>query len=220
MPVTPGVGMTSARTQARLLQRLRDQGIHDPQILDAMRRVPRHLFVEEALASRAYEDVALPIGHGQTISQPFVVALMTQTISNGNRMGAVLEIGTGCGYQTAVLSLLADHVYSVERIGQLHRQARDRLFVLGYRNVTCLHGDGSLGWTEHAPYERILATAASGQVPPALLQQLTDGGSLVVPVGDGAEQTLMVIEREGDDFQHKELSQVRFVPLLSGKTEQ
>lgn len=211
-----GIGMTSERTRLRLLQRLRDQGIHDVRVLEALRQVPRHMFVDEALGTRAYEDVALPIGHGQTISQPYVVALMTQSLCRGQRLGRVLEIGTGCGYQTAVLSLVCEHVYSIERLGVLHRQSRDRLFVLGYRNVTLDHGDGFSGWPEHAPYDGILSTAAPGEIPATLLDQLAIGGRLVLPVGNGREQRLVVIERDNEGFQQQELDRVKFVPLLSG----
>lgn len=211
-----GFGMTSERTRRRLLQRLREKGIHDVRILEALRHVPRHMFMDEALGTRAYEDVALPIGHGQTISQPYVVALMTQILCRGQRLGRVLEIGTGCGYQTAVLSQVSEHVYSIERLGIFHRQARDRLFTLGYRNVTLSHGDGFKGWSEHAPFDAILATAAPGSVPEILLEQLAVGGRLLSPVGDGAEQRLVVIERDRDGFQEQALDRVKFVPLLSG----
>lgn len=216
MAIDRGIGMTSERTRRRLLQRLRDQGIHHAATLDALSTVPRHKFVDEALASRAYEDVALPIGHGQTISQPYIVALMTQVLCVDGPRKNVLEIGTGCGYQTAVLSRVVEHVYSIERIGVLHRQARDRLFTLGFRNVTVRHGDGFEGWPEHGPYDGILTAAAPSEVPPALLQQLAPGGRMVLPVGDGLEQHLRIIERTNDGYEQQQSEPVKFVPLVSG----
>lgn len=211
-----GIGMTSARTRDRLLDRLRTNGIDDSRVLEAIRQVPRHMFVDEALASRAYEDIALPIGHGQTISQPYIVALMTQTLNAGKRLHRVLEIGSGCGYQTAVLANLADEVYTVERIAALFRQTRNRLFDLKYRNVKFLHGDGSKGWQEHAPYDGILATAAAAEVPQSLLNQITFGGRIVIPIGERTLQTLMLIEKKPDGFEQREIKPVNFVPLLSG----
>ena len=216
MAVDRGIGMTSERTRRRLLQRLKDQGIHHAATLDALAMVPRHKFVDEALASRAYEDVALPIGHGQTISQPYIVALMTQVLCADGPRKNVLEIGTGCGYQTAVLSRVVEHVYSVERIGVLHRQARDRLYTLRFRNVSLRHGDGFEGWPEHGPYDGILSAAAPIEVPPALLQQLAVGGRLVLPVGDGLDQHLRIIERTSDGYEQQQAEPVKFVPLLSG----
>ncbi len=211
-----GIGMTSERTRERMVARLRASGIADYSVLEAVRQVPRHLFVDEALASRAYEDIALPIGNGQTISQPFVVARMTQAVCAGRRLQRVLEIGTGCGYQAAVLSLLAEQVYTVERIGDLYRQARDRLFRLGYRNVRIRHGDGLQGWPEHAPFDGILASAAPEAVPETLLEQLAEGGRLVMPVGARARQRLICIDRTAAGFEERELDTVRFVPLISG----
>lgn len=212
-----GIGMTSQRTRERLLRRLGEAGISDPRVLDAIRQVPRHLFVDEALASRAYEDIALPIGHGQTISQPYVVALMSQTLLGGGRLHRVLEIGTGCGYQTAVLATLADEVYSVERITALYRQARDRLFDLRYRNAKFHHGDGLGGWPEHAPYDGIIATAAPAVVPDSLVQQVVVGGRIVIPVGGRAMQKLLSIQRTPGGFEEQEIESVNFVPLVSGK---
>lgn len=215
-PSRNGIGMTSERTRLRLLDRLRTNGISDPRLLDVMRQVPRHLFVDEALANRAYDDMALPIGHGQTMSQPFVVALMTQALFAAGPLNRVLEIGTGCGYQTAILSRLVERVYTIERIGELFRQSRDRLFVLGYRNIQFGHGDGMNGWPEHAPYDGILTTAAPAVVPESLLDQLAVGGRLILPVGSGDKQRLLLITRNPDGFLEQEIDQVKFVPLLSG----
>ncbi len=212
-----GIGMTSARTRERLLSRLRGGGIDDCQVLEAIREVPRHMFVDEALASRAYEDIALPIGHGQTISQPYIVALMTQALNTGKRLHRVLEIGTGCGYQTAVLANMVDEVYTVERIATLFRQTRNRLFDLKYRNIKFLHGDGLKGWPEHAPYDGILATAAPAAVPQALLDQIAVGGRIVIPIGEPALQKLMLIEKTLGGFEQREIESVNFVPLVSGK---
>ena len=211
-----GIGMTSDRTRRRLVGVLREAGIRDEAVLQVMQSVPRHLFVDEALASRAYENTALPIGHGQTISQPYIVALMTAELFSAGHRGKVLEIGTGCGYQAAVLSAFADQVYSVERIQKLYRQARDRLYDLLYRNVTCLHADGFAGLAEEAPFEGILAAAASGDVPQELLVQLAPGGRLVMPVETGGQQTLIVVDRTPDGLVKREVEAVRFVPRVSG----
>lgn len=208
--------MTSQRTRQRLVDRLRAAGIRDEQVLGAIAQVPRHLFVDEALASRAYEDTALPIGFGQTISQPYVVALMSQALIADGRPGRVLEIGTGCGYQTAVLSLLADNVYTVERVQSLHRQSRDRLFQLGYRNVQARYGDGFEGWPEHAPYDGILTSAAPAVTPQPLLDQLAAGGRLVLPLGQRQKQRLTVLRRVDDGLEQQALTEVNFVPLLTG----
>ncbi len=210
--------MTSARTRERLLRRLRDSGIRDIRVLDAIRQVPRHLFVDEALASRAYEDIALPIGFGQTISQPYVVALMTEMLRAGQRLGRILEIGTGCGYQTAVLACLAEEVYTIERIEALHRQTRNRLFDLRYRNIKFLHGDGFTGWADHAPYDGILATAASEEVPEPLLRQVGVGGRIVIPIGIDSAQRLVSILRTEEGFEQREIESVKFVRLVSGKS--
>jgi protein-L-isoaspartate(D-aspartate) O-methyltransferase len=211
-----GIGMTSARTRERLIQRLREQGIANPAVLDQIRNVPRHLFVDEALATRAYEDTALPIGHGQTISQPFVVARMTEALIEGGAPGKVLEIGTGCGYQTAVLAPLVRFVYSIERIGALLDRARVRFKELGIGNVHLRHGDGFQGWPAHGPYEAILMAAAPLAIPEVLFTQLAPGGRLVAPVGPEGRQQLMRITRRGDELHKESLGLVSFVPLLKG----
>jgi len=208
--------MTSERTRKRLLDRLKIEGIHNETVLQAMDAVPRHLFVDEALASRAYEDISLPIGFGQTISQPFVVALMTQQVIEDGIPDSILEIGTGCGYQTAILACLIDEVFTVERIWDLHRLSRDRLFDIGLRNVKCRYGDGFAGWEDHAPYDAILAAAAPKQVPQPLLDQLAPAGRVIMPVGKLSEQTLLKIIRTPDGYEQQELETVRFVPLVEG----
>jgi protein-L-isoaspartate(D-aspartate) O-methyltransferase len=211
-----GIGMTSARTRDRLVQRLRDQGISNPAVLDRIRNVPRHIFVDEALGSRAYEDTALPIGFGQTISQPYIVARMTEALLEGGPLLNVLELGTGCGYQTAVIAPLVGKIYSIERIEPLLRRAKQRLKELDIRNVRFRHGDGSLGWKAHAPYDGILVAAAPLQVPEALLQQLTIGGRLIVPIGPEGEQELFRFTRHEQKVEKKSLGGVAFVPLLGG----
>lgn len=211
-----GIGMTSARTRERLVQRLKEHGIADPRVLERIRSVPRHLFVDEALASRAYEDTALPIGLGQTISQPWVVARMTEAIVAEPTPEKVLEIGTGCGYQTAVLAGIAQHVYSVERLAPLLRRARSLLHSLDLYNVQLRHGDGWKGWSKYAPYGGILVTAAPDHVPEALLEQLDEGGRLVIPVGPRGRQELLEITRRGERFERRSLGLVSFVPLLGG----
>ncbi len=210
-----GIGMTSQRTRNRLVQRLQERGIRDPAVLAVLRSVPRHLFVDEALASRAYEDTALPIGHGQTISQPYVVARMTEALLEGGPCSRVLEIGTGCGYQTAVLAGLVDEVYSVERITPLLRRARARLRELGLYNTNLKPGDGTAGWRQSAPYDGILVTAAADEIPEQLLTQLTEGGRMVIPVGgESGEQELIRVTRRGDEYHCETLDLVRFVPLV------
>ncbi|HLY52120.1 MAG TPA: protein-L-isoaspartate(D-aspartate) O-methyltransferase [Steroidobacteraceae bacterium] len=213
-----GIGMTSARTRDRLVQRLRDQGIANLAVLDRIRNVPRHIFVDEALGSRAYEDTALPIGFGQTISQPYIVARMTEALLEGERgpPGKVLEVGTGCGYQTAVLASLVSQVYTIERIEPLLARARERLKELGVRNVRFRHGDGSLGWKAHAPFDGILVAAAPLSVPEALLRQLKVGGRLIVPVGPEGEQELVRFTRREPRIERESLGPVAFVPLLGG----
>jgi len=206
--------MTSQRTRDRLIQRLREEGIRDERVLEAMRNVPRHLFVDEALASRAYEDTALPIGQGQTISQPYIVALMTQVLLAGGRLKKVLEVGTGSGYQTAVLAQLVDEIFSVERIEPLMKLARKRLRELGCRNVQIKLSDGSWGWKEHAPYDGIIVTAAPAEVPPALLEQLAPGGRLVIPVGGPAMQELRLVQYTDKGLTQERLELVNFVPLV------
>jgi protein-L-isoaspartate(D-aspartate) O-methyltransferase len=210
-----GIGMTSQRTRMRMVQRLREQGIRDEIVLNAMGEVPRHIFVDEALAHRAYEDIALPIGFGQTISNPWVVARMLELARNGGPLGKVLEIGTGCGYQAAVLSRLAKQVYSVERISQLLMRARLKLRELRITNVRVKHADGHLGLKDVAPYDAIVMAAAATHVPDALLAQLAPGGRLVMPLGS-QEQLLTLITREGDSFTRQSLEPVRFVPLVPG----
>lgn len=211
-----GIGMTSARTRDRLVQRLRDAGIQDDRVLDTIRNTPRHFFIEEALAHQAYDDTALPIGHGQTISQPWVVARMTELLMNGGRRNKVLEIGTGCGYQTAVLAPFCDELYSVERIRPLQEQARKRLLRLGLAKVQLKHADGGFGWKNEAPFDGILAACARPDIPADLLEQLADGGRLVMPVGDDRKQILTVVDREGDQFHTQSLDAVRFVPFQRG----
>lgn len=209
--------MTSARTRDRLMRRLKDQGIRDQRVLDAMRSTPRHLFVDEALASRAYEDVALPIGYGQTISQPFIVALMTQTlVDNVDHPRRALEVGTGCGYQAAVLSHLFEHVTTIERIRELYKKSRDLLYELKYRNVTVHYADGLKGWRPGAPYDAILMAAAPETLPQELLDQLDVGGRLIAPVGGRGLQRLMYVERTEEGFPQKVIEHVNFVPTIAG----
>jgi protein-L-isoaspartate(D-aspartate) O-methyltransferase len=211
-----GIGMTSARTRERLVSRLREQGISDPRVLDRIRSVPRHLFVDEALASRAYEDTALPIGHGQTISQPFIVARMTEALIADPAPRKVLEVGTGCGYQAAVLAPLVASVYSVERIAALQQRARRVLRELRIRNVHMKHGDGFEGWAAYAPFDAIIVAAAAHSVPAVLLEQLAHGGRLILPVGGDREQQLMRITRRGELLEREILGPVTFVPMLQG----
>ncbi len=215
-----GIGMTSQRTRERLIERLKEQGITNQRVMDVMRVTPRHLFLDEALSHRAYEDTALPIGHGQTLSQPYVVALMTEILLSLGPRQKVLEIGTGSGYQTAILAQLVGQVYSVERIKPLLDKARERLRKLGLRNVRLSHSDGGFGFPDNAPYDAILSAAAPHEVPEELLHQLAPNGVLVIPVGPGDEQELRVITREGDssNFEERVAEQVRFVPLLNGVT--
>jgi protein-L-isoaspartate(D-aspartate) O-methyltransferase len=208
--------MTSARTRERLILRLVEQGIRDPRVLDRIRNVPRHLFVDEALSSRAYEDTALPIGHGQTISQPYVVARMTEAVTLGGVPDKVLEIGTGCGYQTAVLAPLVGRLYSIERIEALLDRARENLKELGIRNVRFKHGDGNEGWPSQAPFDAILVAAAPHAVPQKLLDQLGEGGRLVAPIGPEGRQELLRLTRRGDQYLRERLGLVSFVPLLGG----
>ena len=215
-PSHTGIGMTSARTRDRLVQRLRDQGIVDLRVLERFRSLPRHIFVDEALASRAYEDTALPIGFSQTISQPYIVARMTEALLEGPPLLKVLEVGTGCGYQTAVLSPLVQQIWSVERIEGLQRRARDRLKEIGVRNVRFRVGDGSEGWPTQGPFDGILLAAAPLVVPEALINQLAPGGRLIVPAGpEGQQQLLRIVKRESG-LEKKVLGPVSFVPLLGG----
>ena len=214
--VRQGIGMTSRRTRDRLVQRLRDQGIHNEDVLAQIRDVPRHLFVDEALASRAYEDTALPIGLGQTISQPYVVARMTEALLDGFEGEKVLEVGTGCGYQTAVLAPLVKSIWTIERIPELQRRAKQRLRELDIYNVQFKPGDGWAGWPKYAPYDGIIVTAAPDEIPEKLLQQLAPGGRLIIPVGPQGVQELVMITNRNDHFEQVSLGLVSFVPLVKG----
>ncbi len=211
-----GIGMTSQRTRERLIQRLYEEGLSNAHVLEAIRRTPRHLFVDEALAHRAYEDTALPIGNNQTISQPYMVARMSELLLAAGPLDKVLEIGTGSGYQTAILAQLVERVFSVERIQNLQEKAKERLVQLNLRNVVFRWGDGWEGWNALGPYNGIIVTAAAANVPQALLDQLAPGGRLVIPVGAGDVQELLLIVREDDGFSRHVLDAVRFVPLLNG----
>jgi len=216
-PEAIGVGMTSQRVRDRLIERLRGNGIGDERVLNAIRTVPRHLFVDEALATRAYEDTALPIGHGQTISQPWVVARMTEALfEDGHQPHRVLEVGTGSGYQAAVLAALGLEVHTVERIGDLLRVARKRFRSLGL-NVRSKHDDGRAGWAENGPYDGILVTAGAAALVDALTEQLAPGGVLVAPVGAASAQQLLMLRKQADGtLLRRDLGPVVFVPLLSG----
>jgi protein-L-isoaspartate(D-aspartate) O-methyltransferase len=212
-----GIGMTSQRTRDRLIARLREEGIRNEDVLKVMQTVPRHLFVDEALGHRAYEDSSLPIGHGQTISRPFTVARMTELLLSRGVPDKVLEVGTGSGYQAAILSRLIPRVYSVERISPLLTQARERFYKLGYSNIVLNHSDGSWGWKQHGPYLWIIVTAAPEEVPQALLDQLAPSGMMIIPVGSQTgKQKLLQITRDNDEFVTVELDPVKFVPLLNG----
>lgn len=211
-----GIGMTSQRTRERLIQRLYEEGLSNAHVLETIRRTPRHLFVDEALAHRAYEDTALPIGNNQTISQPYMVARMSELLLAAGPLDKVLEIGTGSGYQTAILAQLVERVFSDERIQGLQEKAKDRLAQLNLRNVEFRWGDGWEGWNALGPYNGIIVTAAAANVPQALLDQLAPGGRLVIPVGAGDVQELLLIVREEDGFSRHVLDAVRFVPLLNG----
>ena len=214
-----GIGMTSLRTRERMIKRLAEQGISNTKILEIMRNTPRHIFVDEALASRAYEDVALPIGYNQTISQPYIVARMTELLMKyqNRHLKKVLEIGTGSGYHTAVLAQIADHVYSVERILPLQRKAKSYLWDLKLKNISFMYNDGHIGWADYAPFDGILVSAAPAEVPEALLQQLAVGGVLVIPVGISGRQILQRITRTESGYDIEHFDAVSFVPFLSGK---
>ena len=214
-PHIRGIGMTSQRTRDRLIERLREKGIRNERLLEVIRRTPRHLFVDEALSSRAYEDTALPIGFNQTISQPYIVARMTEALLAGAPQ-KVLEIGTGSGYQAAVLAQLVPQVYTVERIMALVPLARQRFRDLNLRNLHLKQSDGTWGWPQQAPFDAILVTAAPAEIPRALLDQLAEGGRLVIPIGAGSGQTLAVITRNSDGYEREDLEQVSFVPLVGG----
>ena len=212
-----GIGMTSQRARRRLVERLWEQGIRNQAVLEAILNTPRHLFIEEALASRAYEDTSLPIGFGQTISQPYIVARMTEILLDGFAPRKVLEIGTGSGYQTAVLAALVKRVYSIERIGRLLERARESFQTLGLSNVLTKHDDGNLGWPRYAPYDGIVVTAAAQQeIPMDLLRQLSMGGRLLAPIGVADAQQLVLLERKGAGVEQRVLDPVSFVPLLGG----
>jgi protein-L-isoaspartate(D-aspartate) O-methyltransferase len=211
-----GSGMTSARTRERMISRLMEQGISNLDVIDVLRRTPRHIFLDEALSHRAYEDTALPIGHGQTLSQPYIVARMTEALLQGGPLKRVLEIGTGSGFQTAVLAQLVGTVYSVERIRALQEKARQRLTALKLYNVRLRHTDGGLGWPDEAGFDGIIATAAPLGVPKALMEQLAVGGRLIIPVGGGEVQDLVLMTRTDTGYDKKVLEKVRFVPMLGG----
>lgn len=215
MNALTGIGMTSQRTRDRMVQRLAEKGIRDPRVLKAMAEVPRHLFVDEALAHRAYEDTALPISHGQTISQPWIVAKMTETILQNGVPQKVLELGTGSGYQAAVLSRIVPEVFSIERIEDLTRQARKRFRQLGYRNIRTKTDDGYKGWPSEAPFDVIFITAAPREIPAGLFDQLAEGGQMIVPVGEGP-QDLLRLTKTADGIKKENLGPVLFVPLLEG----
>jgi protein-L-isoaspartate(D-aspartate) O-methyltransferase len=210
-----GIGMTSQRTRMRMVERLRDQGVKDEQVLAAMLDIPRHIFVDEALSSRAYDDVSLPIGFGQTISNPFTVARMVELARGGRALDKVMEVGTGCGYQAAVLSRVAKGVYSVERLAGLLSKARVRLRELGIRNVKLKHGDGHAGLKEVGPFDAIVIAAAATHLPELLTAQLAEGGRLVLPLGT-REQRLVLVERNAEGFTQSVLDEVKFVPMIAG----
>ncbi|WP_166264949.1 protein-L-isoaspartate(D-aspartate) O-methyltransferase [Marinobacter caseinilyticus] len=209
-----GIGMTSRRTRMRLIQRLRESGISDTHVLNAMEEIPRHIFLDEALSHRAYEDTALPIGYSQTLSQPYIVARMTEVLMS-HQPARVLELGTGSGYQTAILAKLCKDVYSVERIKALQDRARDRLRTLGLRNVMLRLADRGMGWPDKGPFDGIIVTAAPKELPEELMMQLAEGGVMVIPVGE-ASQMLTQVVRRGEAFEITDIEPVRFVPLLAG----
>ncbi len=212
-----GIGMTSQRTRDRLIERLREAGIKDMRVLAAVRNTPRHIFVDEALASRAYEDTALPIGFGQTLSQPYIVARMTEALLEREVPQKVLEIGAGSGYQSAILAQLVKQVFAVERLSPLVTRARDRMRELKLYNVQLRHADGFLGWPQHAPFDAVLVAAAPEEIPAALLDQLAVGGCLVIPVGCGREQNLIRVTRTDEGYEREILEGANFVPLLGGR---
>jgi len=214
---TEGIGMTSRRTRERMIRRLLEQGIENEDVLDAMRNVPRHLFVDDALASRSYEDTALPIGYGQTISQPYIVAKMLELLIGDTELKTVLEVGTGCGYQAAVLSQLTQQVYTVERIEPLYKQAKKRLRQLEIKNIQYLHSDGAWGWSESSLFDGIIVAAAPAEIPQSLLNQMAVGGVMLIPVGDGRRnQVLKRITRTVSGYDTEVLEPVSFVPFLQG----
>ncbi|MDE1460373.1 protein-L-isoaspartate(D-aspartate) O-methyltransferase [Spartinivicinus poritis] len=211
-----GIGMTSKRTRERLVSRLQKEGITSSKVLDTIQQTPRHIFVDEALSHRAYEDTALPIGFSQTLSQPYIVARMTELLIAGGPLQRVLEVGTGSGYQTAVLAQLADEVFSVERIRALQKKAAKRLNLLGLHNICLKVADGHMGWEQQAPFDGIMVTAAPAQLPQLLIDQLAVGGRMIVPVGNDEEQILYLVTKTAAGEQIREIEKVRFVPLLAG----
>ena len=211
-----GIGMTSQRSRNRLVSKLREMGIKNEKVLDIVAETPRHIFIEEALASKAYENSALPIGYGQTISQPFIVALMTQVLIESGQMRKVLEIGFGSGYQTAILSRVSEQVFGVERLSSLVERAREKIWELKISNIHLRHGDGMMGWERHSPYDAILVAAAPRFVPKELLNQLSEGGRLIIPIGIDENQKLMLYSKTDDEIVEKEIQAVKFVPLLPG----
>ena len=213
-----GMGMTSLRTRERMIKRLAEQGIKNQKVLEVMRDTPRHIFMDEALSSRAYEDTALPIGYNQTISQPYIVARMTELLLEATgHLEKVLEIGTGCGYQTAILSPFVDRVYSIERILPLQRKARSHLGELKLKNISYLYDDGHIGWTDYAPFNGIIASAAPSEIPFQLIQQLAVGGVMVIPVGNNGQQILQRVTRKTSGYEVEDIEPVTFVPFLTGK---
>ncbi|MBT3336220.1 MAG: protein-L-isoaspartate(D-aspartate) O-methyltransferase [Methylococcales bacterium] len=217
MKTREGIGMTSRRTRNRMIDRLMGQGISNHSVLNVMRDTPRHLFMDEALSSRAYEDVALPIGYNQTISQPYIVAKMTEVLVDHGVTGSVLEIGTGCGYQAAVLAQMVDQVYSVERILPLQKKASKLLMDLSIRNIKYLHSDGGWGWPDFAPYEGILVAAAPTEIPKGLLQQMKEGGVMIIPVGPQGDQALQKVVKTATGFDIENIEAVSFVPFVQGR---
>lgn len=211
-----GSGMTSDRTRERMVEGLTTEGIRNRRVLAALKKIPRHIFIDEALASRAYENTALPIGLGQTISQPYIVARMTEEVFSGKRLKKVLEVGTGSGYQAAILSELVEQVYSVERIETLMKLARSRFMALGIRNIRLKHSDGHWGWPDYGPYDGIVVTAAPEEIPQELLAQLAIGGRLIIPVGGGRNQQLHIVTRTAQEYQLEIKENVIFVPLKTG----
>lgn len=211
-----GIGMTSQRSRNRLVEQLREMGIRSEEVLEAIRNTPRHIFVDEALSSRAYDNTALPIGYNQTISQPYIVARMTEALFDQHRADNVLEIGTGCGYQSVILSYFAGRVYTVERIAALLNRARERFYDLKCRNIYAKYADGNLGWPEYAPFDGIIVTAAPIGVPEVLLEQLSPGGRLIIPVGKSGGQALLQITRTAKGFEEKQIDSVSFVPMMGG----
>lgn len=211
-----GIGMTSQRTRDRLADTLIEMGIKSNVVLDAIRKTPRHIFVDEALASRAYENTALPIGYSQTISQPYIVAKMTEALIKDKQLDNVLEVGTGCGYQTVIMAQFAKKVYTVERINGLLIKARERFQKLGLHNIRSKHADGNIGWSTNGPFDGIIVAAAPIGVPEALLEQLAINGRLIIPVGKAGAQKLLLVTRTEEDYKEEYIDSVSFVPMLGG----